>query len=82
MTMLKVLEQYDIDKVIARAKEPWAIIRAMVSYDDRDKAKAVRFNWEDCGHSIKFPKCWVKKVKVSDIGFEQQRVDFEIKRIV
>jgi DNA polymerase-3 subunit epsilon len=76
-TMLTILERYDIHDVIARSKEPWVLIRAMVNFENKDKAKKRRFFWETIGEKT-YPKCWVKQVKASDLEKEKQEADFEI----
>lgn len=76
-TMLKVLEHYDINQVIARSKEPWVVLKACVTYEDREKAKKKRFSWEQCGDKT-YPKTWVKRVKASDAAKEVSEADFII----
>jgi DNA polymerase-3 subunit epsilon len=74
-TCLKVLECFDVEKVFARSKEPWVIIRAMVSYDDRELAKVRRYQWEKLG-DCQFPKMWVKRVKASEVQKEVSEATF------
>lgn len=62
LTMLKVLSHYDITKIVEYQKVPWITVRAVVSYDDRQKAKDLRYQWEKAGDKT-FPKCWVKRIK-------------------
>jgi hypothetical protein len=76
-TMLRVLESHDIGDLVKRSLEPWVIIRAVVSYDNREDAKKLRFRWEDTGEK-KYPKWWVKKVKVSEVEKERAKANFEI----
>jgi DNA polymerase-3 subunit epsilon len=66
MTMFKVLEKQDLSKVIERSKSPSVVLRAMVSFQDKDQAKQRRYNWEKVGDKV-YPKCWVKKVKECDL---------------
>jgi DNA polymerase-3 subunit epsilon len=40
MTMLVILDQYPLDEVIRLAKSPSIAVKALVSYDDRELAKA------------------------------------------
>jgi len=70
-TMLRVLECFDVEKVFARSKEPWVTLRAVVSYDEKDLAKERRYRWEDLGDK-KYPKFWVKRVKLSEVEKEKQ----------
>lgn len=76
-TMLRVLEHYDINEVIARSKEPTLVIRALTKYDDRELAKKARFRWESLGDKT-YPKCWVKRIKASELSKEKADVTFEI----
>lgn len=80
LTTMILLEKYDIDKVIANSKEPRAIYRAMVEYADREKAKALGFRWEECGGK-KFPKCWVKVLRETEIEDHVARLGFPITKI-
>lgn len=80
MTMFSVLNKQDVVRAIERSQIPWATIRAMVDYDQRQLAKDRRFNWEICGNKV-FRKCWVKRVKECDIDKEIKEANFEIKRI-
>lgn len=77
MTMLKVLDGYDITKVEARAKSPWVIVQALVSFDDRQQAKDRRYSWETIGDKT-FPKKWVRKTKELDLGQEVEKAPFKI----
>lgn len=79
-TTLKVLEQFDVGKVAERARHPWVVVRALVDYDDRDKAKARRYFWENIG-TQKFPKQWVKKIKECDFEKETLEAPFKVVRV-
>lgn len=57
LTMLKVLSHYDIGPVLESSRQPSFTVRAMVSYDDREKAKARGYRW-DGGKKV-----WTKIVK-------------------
>lgn len=77
MTMLKVLEQFDVEKVAARARHPWVVVQANVSYEARDLAKRRRYMWENIG-TQSFPKKWVKKIKSCDLEREQSEAPFPV----
>lgn len=64
MTMLKVASHYSLDEIIARSKSPTIRIRALVSYDDRQKAKDAGFQWDGP------MRVWVKDIKEIDLGQE------------
>jgi len=72
MTMLRVASFYKIDDIIAHSKIPWVIARALVDYDNKEKAKEMRFSWEKIGEEV-FPKCWVKKIKEDQLEIEQNK---------
>lgn len=80
LTMLKVLSQYDIEKVIEYSKIPFITVRAVVSYDDRQLAKDRRFSWEKLGTET-YPKWWVKKIKMDQLEKEAKDCPFQIVEI-
>jgi DNA polymerase-3 subunit epsilon len=70
LTMLKVASQYDLEEIIARAKEPTLYVQALVSFDDKEKAKARGYYW--CGPQ----KVWWKAMKQSDYAAEKDACGF------
>lgn len=78
LTMFRVLQACDIDRVIERSREPWVVLQALVKYDDRELAKKRKFRWQDCGSGEIHPKSWVKKVKLSEVDKEKSEAGFEI----
>lgn len=70
LTMLKILGQYDIDKVIERSKTPWVVVRAFASFDQKELAKAQRYRWQEPGNGKSYDKCWVKIVKQDQVEKE------------
>jgi DNA polymerase III subunit epsilon len=44
MTMLRIMDQYDLDKIIEAAKSPILIVKALVSFADNFKARARGFH--------------------------------------
>ncbi len=74
LTMFKVARQYPLDTIIARAKEPTIYIQAIVSFDDKEKAKARGYYW--CGPK----KIWWRSMKSSD--HEIEKVECEFKTVV
>lgn len=65
MTMMKLLDFYNFDRVVELAKSPRITVRALVSYDNRDRAKSRGYHWkpED--------KLWTKIIK--EINLEKER---------
>jgi DNA polymerase-3 subunit epsilon len=80
LTTMILLEKYDIKKVIANAKEKRAIYKADVGYENREKAKALGFRWEECGGK-KFPKSWVKMLRESELEDHVARLGFSITKM-
>lgn len=80
MTMLKVLSRHSIDKIVEYQKIPWIIVRAMVSYDERDLAKAQRYSWQVVGDKT-FPKAWVKAIKENHLEKERAACSFQVVKI-
>lgn len=62
MTMLRVLSQFPMASILEYQKIPFRVLRAAVSYDQKELAKQRRFSWEKIGEQT-WPKFWVKKVK-------------------
>jgi DNA polymerase-3 subunit epsilon len=62
LTMLRVMSQYPIADILAFQAIPFVTLRAVVSFDDKQKAKDLRYMWEQAGDK-KYPKWWVKRVK-------------------
>lgn len=72
LTMLKVLEPYDLGQVTELAKSPTLTVKAAVSYDDREKAKARGYRWNPKD------KIWVKTIKEVFLENERVSADFDV----
>lgn len=86
MACLKLLDMFPFQEVLANSKLPWVILRAKVDYDNRQKAKDLRFTWEEAANQ-KFPKCWVKAVRDKPEAIERemkaaQAIGVEVIRIL
>jgi DNA polymerase III subunit epsilon len=77
LTMFRVLSNCDVKAVAARSEEPSVVIRAMVDFDDKELAKKQKFRWQELDNKI-YPKCWVKRVKASDVAAERAAAQFKI----
>jgi|SRR5271157_5668471 len=62
--MLEILDRYPLSTVIESAKSPTVIVMAQVSYEEKDKAKAMGFYWRP------ETKQWIKSIKASRIQDE------------
>jgi DNA polymerase-3 subunit epsilon len=72
VVMMQVLAQYELNDVIATAKSPHILVRATLSYDDRDLAKARKYHWE------KEYKVWCKTIRECDFEQEQKEAPFPV----
>ncbi len=72
MTMLQMISGYDIQAVIALSTVPMILIRALVGFENKDKAKARCFRWEPG------TKSWIKSIKESHFDLEKAESGFDI----
>jgi DNA polymerase-3 subunit epsilon len=77
MTMLKVLDQYDLERVIFLAKQPTITVQAIVSFDNRDLAKARGYR-ADYDENKKF-RAWLMNIKECFLEKEKSEAGFPIK---
>lgn len=80
LTMFKILEGEDFERVLDRSRSPAIVVRAVCSYEQRDKAKSRRYLWELLGGK-RYEKCWVKRMKACDLEKERaecQALGFDV----
>lgn len=78
MTLVRLFERAaelgaNIEAMVQRALRPKALFQAMVSFEDRELAKAARFRWNEDG-----TKRWLRSMPpddTTDLGFKVQQVD-------
>lgn len=75
MTNAALFFRYDIEKTIELSKSPDMYIRADVKFDDRQKAKDKKYNWDGVN------KIWVKQIKEMHYANEKQTSDFEVLKL-
>jgi DNA polymerase-3 subunit epsilon len=78
--MKMILEKYDLEEVARVSQCPWAVVRAVVSYDNREQAKARGYSWEKLGEKV-YPKQWVKRVRDFEVAKELLEAPFVIQRL-
>jgi len=71
LTMFKVAGCYDIAEIIARAKEPTLYVQALVSFEEKEQAKARGYYW------FGPRKLWWRTFKQSDYEAEKQTCGFQ-----
>lgn len=83
LTMLKIMSHYDFQEVLQLSKIPFVTVRALVTYDERQLAKDMRFSWAELGDK-KYPGFWVKRIRENQLEKEQKLAEekgFKIIRI-
>ncbi len=75
LTMLTVAQNYDWGLLGERSQMPEVEVRAVVSFDDKEKAKAKGYWWD------KKRSYWVKNIKQCDFKDEVESADFTVKRL-
>lgn len=70
LTMLQILSCYDINEVIALSKVPNVVVKALVSFENKDKAKARGYWWH------KETKTWRKSLKATHLESERAEAGF------
>ncbi|SRR5579875_1281630 len=61
MSMLRLLSQFDVEAVVARAKLPTITLQAQVRFDEKEKAKEQGYQWREANTFS--GKAWLKDVK-------------------
>lgn len=72
LTMLRILSHYDIEKVLENARMPKVTLRAVVSFDEKDKAKAAGYQW------FGSKKLWLKEVRQDKVELEKEKSNFQV----
>lgn len=70
MTMLKILDHYNFEEVLALSRVPWVTLKACVGYDDRQLAKDLGYSWEKIMETT-YPKTWVKRIRETEMEKEE-----------
>lgn len=73
ISMLKVLSNYDINKVIENSNDPLMLVQALVSFQTKDLAKDKGFKWNPND------KTWTKSVKTRKFEAEVESYAFAYK---
>ena len=69
LTMLEIVKNYDLDKMIENSKSPKIILKALVSYEDNHKAKNLGYRWID--------KIWQKEIRKNQYDMEVEKAEKE-----
>ena len=65
LTMLRILDAYPLQPILECAMQPIVTLQALVSFDDRELAKARGYRWSAN------QKAWLKKVKAHKVKQEE-----------
>lgn len=69
LTMLSLLNRYDLAEVVERSKSPSVTVTSHVTFEEKDKAKNMGFRWDAPN------KKWIKTMKLCDV----ENTDFPFK---
>lgn len=70
LTMFRIMAEYDLDAIIARAHEPTLFVQALVSFEEKDLAKERGYHW--CAPK----KIWWRSWKSSDFEADKFECPF------
>src|SRR5208282_1970744 len=79
MTMFRILDQYDLDRVLYLAKQPNVNLQALVSYDDKDLAKARGYRWQEDPSNPGGKKIWMQTIKECFLEEEKTNAGFPVR---
>lgn len=72
LTVLKIVSMYNVDEIVARAKEPNVVLFSLQKFEDNAVAKKLKFNWKPD------LKKWLRVVKASDVDVIAKSAPFNI----
>jgi DNA polymerase-3 subunit epsilon len=72
LTVLKIVSMYNIDEIVARAKEPNVVLSSLQKFEDNAAAKKLKFFWKP------ELKKWLRVVKHSDVEVLAKSAPFNI----
>jgi len=72
LTMMKVVSHYDPKVIMEYQSIPNVTVRALVSFQNKDKAKARGYHWQNKD------KIWTKTMKENELETERADADFDI----
>jgi DNA polymerase-3 subunit epsilon len=76
--MKQLVEKYDIQDVLAILTSPLCVVKAHVSYDERELAKARGYRWEKTSGGQTFLKTWIKEIRKANYRKELDEAPFHI----
>jgi len=71
---MRALAKVNLEKAIAYSKIPNIVVRAGVSFNKKDLAKAQSFRWQTIGNK-EYPKQWVKQIKENEFDELEKACD-------
>lgn len=74
LTMMILLDKYNLESVLYSANQPTIMIQALVSFDDRQLAKDASFYWDPK------KKMWLRSMKSHK--YEPEKFNFNSRRVI
>jgi DNA polymerase-3 subunit epsilon len=75
LTMMRILSCYDVEKAMDLARQPMMTVQAVVSFQDRELAKARGYYWDAPN------KLWLKAMRQSQFETEQREAGFKVREV-
>ena len=72
LTVLKLVSMYNIDEMVARAKEPNVVLSSFQAFEENAAAKKLKFGWKP------ELKKWLRVVKSSDVDVLAKTAPFNV----
>jgi DNA polymerase-3 subunit epsilon len=72
LTVLKLVSMYNIDEMVARAKEPNVVLSSFQAFEENAAAKKLKFGWKP------ELKKWLRVVKFSDVDVLAKTAPFNV----
>lgn len=75
LTMMRVLSKYDFAPIAEMATQPSVTVAAMVSFEDKEKARARGYRWDPKDRR------WVKSLRLPQLAQEIAEAGFPVRQI-
>lgn len=77
ITMMLTVSKYPLDGILKNSSAKSFILKAEVSFDDKQQAKDLGYRWEKSGELF-YSKSWIKEVKEHQIEEEKSKAQFKV----
>jgi DNA polymerase-3 subunit epsilon len=75
VAMLQIFSHYDAERALWYCQQPMVCLQAMVSYDERQRAKDRGYRWDAQW------KQWIKNLRLPDVEQEKKEAGFVVREV-